>query len=240
METRPRIRRRAVLTAGSAWAVPTLVVASPARAAAVSASCSTPCPTFSFGGGINSNGWATTSKGSFDDSAYTRFDGSYTPWVGTDNRCTQATGGSLAGSLTNAVSVIANPTSLTPPPVVTYSTTVCLTSGYSYTFSFDWNYYGLNRRAATLTATLVGSDGLTAATATPVTAPSAVFGDQSANKRGTTTFSHAPTLSDNFKFVYSWTFGRTPGTFTDTPYNCNGQANDIGVTAPKLTKCTRV
>lgn len=235
METRPRIRRRAVLTAGSAWAVPTLVVASPARAAATSASCSTPCPSLDFGTSINSNGWRVASQGSFDESPVVEYVGTYTPWTGSEARCTGATGGTTGGTLNSAVLVKANPTSLATAPNITYQADVCVTSGYSYEFAFDWSYYGINRRATTLVATLERLSGGAIDTAEAVVAPWPTRGNPSANAKGTRTLRYKPTISENLKFVYTWTFAATPSTTGTSSLSCDRQANDIAVTAPRMT-----
>lgn len=238
METRPRIRRRAVLTAGSAWAVPTLVVASPARAAATSASCSTPCPStasMGFGGAAEANGWSSAKTGSFGSGTLARFDGGYAPWDGPETACLAfAQGDGSGGRLANAIVVEPDPTA--PSSTITYRKKICLTSGYTYSFVFDYNYYGLNRRAAYLDAALVTSSGTVVAKAPRIIAPAASNGARNANGKGSSEpFSYAPTLSQDLQFVYTWSFSTSPSSWT----GCDQKANDIAVTAPTI-KCAKV
>lgn len=221
----PPPRRQVV--AGALWVVPTVIAAAAAPAAAASA-CPPGCPSASFGGALSTNGWSWTTSGSFAQGANQRlgYSAAYTPWNGTD-ACTGATGGTAAGTLTNAVVGEADPTSGSPVPSLTYERTICLVSGVSYTFSFAWNYYGINRRAAYLDTFLLNPSLAQVAQAARITAPAA-----SANARGSRTFSYTALATGTYTYRYHWTFAATP-TWAST--GCNSYANDIAVQAPTIT-----
>lgn len=237
METNPHIRRRSVLAAGSAWAVPTIVVTAAAPAAAVSASCAGPCPSMGFGGSVNGNAWVAAKSDSFGSANPISYESSYTPWDGPEAVCTgSASGGGRGGTLSDAIVAVPDPVTLDPAPVIRYRKNICLTSGYTYSFTFDYNYYGLNRRAAYLDAALVTASGTRLAGAARISAPAARNGATDSNGRGSgITFSYPVTVSQDVQFVYTWSYDTvTP----PTTYSCDRKANDIRVTAPRIT-CTK-
>ncbi len=216
---------RRKLVAGALWAVPTVMAAAAAPAAAAS-TCPPGCPTAGFGGALNANGWSVSTVGTFAQGANQRvgYYASYTPWSGTD-ACTGATGGTAAGTLTNAIVGEADP--VAAGASITYARTICLVAGVTYTFQFSWNYYGINSRAAFLNTQLLSPSSAIVASATQVTATGGT-----ANAQGTRRFSYTATVTGTYTYKYVWTFGTSP-TFATS--GCNSYANDIAVQAPTIT-----
>lgn len=226
-----RPRRRALLAAGTAWTIPTAVLATASPALAVSVKCDPGCPAIAFGSNVPGNGWTQTKRGTFDSDAPLRYDPAYKPARGT-NQCTQQYGGEDSGTLSSAVVADGNPTAA--GAVITYEHPVCLTAGRRYTFSFSWNTYANNRRGQTMTATLRSATDAELATADPVVTTAPDPDDPSPNKRGTRSLAFVATSSQIATFRYAWTFATTPVGYTDY---CDYQANDIAVTAPTIS-CT--
>lgn len=236
MDTPRRIRRRTMIAAGTAWAAPTVVLGAGAPAFAASASCSSTCPSIPFGAAPTANSWTNASQGTFDTTAVLAYRTSYSPWDGPEATCTNTSGGGQGGTLADVLLVEANPTALSPAPRITATRSLCLTSGYTYSFAFDWNAYGLNRRSISIQATLIRAGGVLLAQSPTRTVARAASGATHANQRGTEVFEYSPSVSETLDFTYTWSFGSTPALPTST--QCDREANDLAVTAPRIT-CRR-
>lgn len=189
-----------MLAAGAAWAVPTVVVSTEAPALAVSETCNASCPSMSFDGGYKAGGWSETIAGTYAPAVPIEFKGTYTPWSGRDSSCSRATGGDGGGSLKNVIVVEGDPVSWSTLPVVTYTKSVCLSSGYSYTFSSSWSFYASNRRAVILRAQLVRKNGTFVASHSngDINVPTPQNDAVTVNRQGTGAVSYKPALSEHF------------------------------------------
>lgn len=234
---------RRTLAKGVAWAVPTVTIAAAAPATAAS-SCPPGCPTADFGGGINQNAWVLSTTGSFATGANQQigFQAAYTPQA-SEGQCSGVTGGSGGGTISNAIIGQGDPT--VAGSTITYAKTLCLKAGVRYTFTFTWNYLGVNPRSSTLQASVVPPTGASTTIGGSVTAASF-----SSNATGTRSASFTPTTTGDHTFRYYWTFGTSPSQYDDEcrfrqsgdpggvfgPTRLNERyANDIAVTAPTIT-----
>lgn len=228
------VSRRSVAR-GVAWSLPTIAVATAAPAFAASPRCVQGCPDLGFGGAVNANGWVTTQTGTFvgtspDAAPPTRgpfnFSASFAPGTG-GNLCTQGvSGGAGATAVTNAIIGVADPTS--DASTATYSKTMNLLAGCTYTFSFSYAYYGPNPYGETLQASIRTPAGTLA---TNVGAVVDTGGGLQPNASGSRTVTYTPTVAGTYTFRYFWDYEDRPSYVTQ----CERSTADIGVSAPTIT-----
>lgn len=213
---------RRTVTKGVGWAVPTIALGAAAPAFAASPCSCTPngCPSMGFGGALDGNGWKLSTVGTFTGGT-TRYSGTYAPSTGGNASCNSVTGGTGGGSISGAIVMEGDPTAAGAS--ITYSKSVCLQAGRTYTFAWSWNSFNANNRSMFLDAQVVSCSGTVVATAAQVQALG-----RTTNNRGSRMLTVTPTATSLYTFEFIGTFGTTPA--YDSA--CNRYANDIGFTAP--------
>lgn len=178
---------------------------------------------------MNANGWtyATSPSPSFSATPALAYRPSYAPPPAT-NQCAP---GVISGTSTTLNNVIlANQDPLANNQWVTYSNTFTATAGCTYTFSYDYTYYGANPHAEYLQAQVLDSTGVSV----KLIGAQVSTGGKAPNGSGNRTGSFTPTVTGTYTFQYKFTYQALTFPLVN---QCDWSTGDIGVTAPATT-CT--
>lgn len=239
---RRRTPSRRQVARGAAWAVPTLVVgtAAPALAASgcIPVTGSTLTAQLAFGSSTAPRTWTSGYSGRFFDSDIPA--PAVAPSYSQRGQSNAITGCSSRPYPTNSISlgansaddvVVGSPDPREADSGLTYSKTICLGPG-TYSIAFDWVSLTYNSVGSTLKLTATREGGASvnignSVVAAPGNATSNQYGS------GTTTGSLTVSSSNTYTFTYAWTF--TAATSYGSSNGCATYANDIAVTAPRIT-----